>query len=127
MVTVVTMGIGAAALLVGGVAFQGLPRLTARHWAIIGWLAVVNTAFAFTLWNRTLRTLSAMESSILNNTMMFQIAVLAWVFLGEEMSWAQVAGMILAGAGTMVVQLCRPRQGSAFVEPEGDGVGENRT
>jgi len=96
-----------AVLLVGGIAVQGLPRLSAVHWAIIAWLAVVNTAFAFTLWNRTLRTLSAMESSILNNTMMFQIAVLAWLFLGEELGWAQVVGMVLAGAGTLVVQVRR--------------------
>lgn len=106
-VTVVTMGIGASVLLAGGIAAQGMPRLSAIHWAIIAWLAVVNTAFAFTLWNRTLRTLSAMESSILNNTMLFQIALLAWLFLGEELGWYQAAGMILAGAGTLAVQVRR--------------------
>jgi drug/metabolite transporter (DMT)-like permease len=107
-VTVVTMGIGAGVLLAGGIVVQGLPRLSAIHWAIIAWLAVVNTAFAFTLWYRTLRTLSAMESSILNNTMLFQIAVLAWLFLGEDLGWHQVAGMVLAGAGTLAVQVRRP-------------------
>ena len=40
------------------------------------WLALVNSAFAFTLWNRTLRTLSATESSVINNTMLIQIAIL---------------------------------------------------
>jgi len=104
-VTVVTMGIGAIPLLVGGIAVQGLPRLTLTHWAIIVWLAVVNTALAFTLWNRTLRTLSAMESSIINNTMLFQIAVLAWLFLGEPLGGRQVVGMVLAGLGTVLVQL----------------------
>ncbi|MBN1659650.1 MAG: EamA family transporter [Anaerolineae bacterium] len=116
VVTVVTMGIGAGVLLLGGIIVQGLPRLSATHWAIIAWLAVVNTAFAFTLWNRTLRTLSAMESSILNNTMMFQIALLAWLFLGEGLSWYQVAGMILAGAGTFAVQL-RRRTGEGASAP----------
>ncbi|HSJ57455.1 MAG TPA: DMT family transporter [Anaerolineae bacterium] len=111
-VTVVTMGIGAGVLLVGGVAAQGLPRLSIVHWAIVAWLAVVNTAFAFTLWNRTLRTLPAMESSILNNTMLFQIALLAWLFLGEDLGWYQVGGMVLAAAGTLVVQV-RRRGGEA--------------
>ena len=106
-VTVVSMGVGAAVLLAGGVAVQGLPHLTLTHWAIILWLAVVNTAVAFTLWNYTLRTLSAMESSIINNTMLFQIAVLAWVFLGEGLAWHQMAGMILAALGTLLVQLRR--------------------
>jgi drug/metabolite transporter (DMT)-like permease len=104
-VTVVSMGIGAAVLLGGGVATQGWPHLTLVHWLIILWLAVVNTAFAFTLWNLTLRTLSAMESSILNNTMLIQIAVLAWVFLGEQLTLRQIAGMALAAVGTLAVQV----------------------
>jgi drug/metabolite transporter (DMT)-like permease len=101
------MGIGAVVLLVSGIAIQGLPHLTATNWAIIIWLAVVNSAFAFTLWNTTLRTLSAMESSIINNTMLFQIAVLAWAFLGEALTWPKVAGMLLAAIGTLVVQIHR--------------------
>jgi drug/metabolite transporter (DMT)-like permease len=109
VVTVVSMGIGAVVLLVGGMAAQGVPRLDAFHWLIVLWLAVVNSAFAFTLWNVTLRTLSAVESSILNNTMLFQIGILAWLFLGEHLTVRQAAGMVLAGAGTLVVQLRRRR------------------
>jgi drug/metabolite transporter (DMT)-like permease len=104
-VTVVSMGVGAVVLLAAGIAVQGLPPLTLTHWAIILWLAVVNSALAFTLWNHTLRTLSATESSIINNTMLFQIAVLAWLFLGEALTWRQIVGMGLAVLGTLVVQL----------------------
>ena len=92
-------------LLASGVAVQGLPRLALVHWIIILWLAVVNTALAFTLWNHTLRTLSAMESSIINNTMLFQIALLAWLFLGQTLGRRQVAGMVLAALGTLLVQM----------------------
>jgi drug/metabolite transporter (DMT)-like permease len=106
-VTVVSMGFGGLVLLGGGIAVQGLPRLTLTHWGIILWLAVVNTAFAFTLWNHTLRTLSAMESSIINNTMLIQIAVLAWLFLGEPISWRMALGMIFAALGTLLVQIRR--------------------
>lgn len=107
VVTVVTMGIGAVALLVGGFLIEGVPHLKLTHWLIILWLAVVNTAFAFTLWNHTLRILSAMESSIINNTMLFQIALLAWLFLGEELTWRRVLGMVLAALGTLAVQIHR--------------------
>jgi len=110
-VTVVSMGIGAVVLLAAGIVVQGLPRLTLTHWLIILWLAVVNSAFAFTLWNRTLRVLSAMESSILNNTMLFQIALLAWIFLGERLTWREMLGMVLAALGTLVVQIKRNRAG----------------
>jgi len=107
-VTVVSMGIGAIVLLVAGTLIQGFPYLSLTHWAIIGWLAVVNTAFAFTLWNHTLRTLSATESSIINSTMLAQIAVLAWLFLGERLTWQEIIGMALAGIGALIVQLRRP-------------------
>ncbi len=69
-VTVASMAIGGGLLLVLGLIFQGMPALSLASWAIIAWLALINTAFAFTLWNRTLRILSASESAILNNTMM---------------------------------------------------------
>jgi drug/metabolite transporter (DMT)-like permease len=105
VVTAVSMGVGAALLLGVGIASQGWPALSARGWAIVAWLAAVNTAFAFTLWNLTLRRLSAIESSVVNNTMLIQIAVLAWLFLGEPLGARQVVGLVLASAGTLVVQL----------------------
>ncbi|HSM57698.1 MAG TPA: DMT family transporter [Candidatus Sulfomarinibacteraceae bacterium] len=104
-VTVVSMGIGSFILLFAGIVVQGLPALTVRSWLIIGFLALVNTAFAFTLWNHTLRTLSAMESSIINNTMLIQIAVLAWIFLGERLVMVQIGGLALAAIGILLVQL----------------------
>ncbi|MDX1687278.1 MAG: DMT family transporter [Candidatus Promineifilaceae bacterium] len=104
-VTLVSMGVGSAALLGTGVATQGLPAVSLKGWLIIGWLAAVNTAFAFTLWNRTLRELPAVESSIINNTMLIQIAVLAWVFLGERPGGREMAGLALAAVGALLVQL----------------------
>ncbi len=110
LVTVVSMGIGAWALLLGGVAVQGLPQMSAQSWAIVAWLAAVNSAFAFTLWNHTLRTLPAVESSLINNTMLIQIAILAWIFLGEALGVRQIVGLALAALGTLIVQLRRARQ-----------------
>jgi len=126
-VTVVSMGVGAAILLSAGIFTQGLPKLSLLNWAIIGWLAVINTAFAFTLWNLTLRVLSAMESSIINNAMMIQIPVLALLFLGETLSLQEGIGLVLAGTGILIVQL-KPRatkNGSApqrTVAPKNENV-----
>jgi drug/metabolite transporter (DMT)-like permease len=106
-VTVVSMGSGGLLLFLGGLVSQGFPRLTLVQWAIILWLAIVNSALAFTLWNATLRVLSAAESSIINNTMLFQIGLLAWIFLGERLSGREMLGMVLAGLGTLVVQVRR--------------------
>ncbi|MCU0413850.1 MAG: EamA family transporter, partial [Ignavibacteriaceae bacterium] len=59
----------------------------------------------FTIWNLTLRTLSAMESSIINGTMLIQIAVLAWIFLGEAISLQEGLGILIAACGSLFVQL----------------------
>lgn len=107
LVTGVSMGVGAGLLLAAGLAFQGLPSLPWTGWAIIAWLAVVNTAFAFTAWNLTLQELSAMQSSLINSTMLIQIALLAWVFLGERLNGQEIVGMILVGLGALGAQLRR--------------------
>ncbi len=104
VVTGASMGIGALVLLAVGLLAQGLPQLSLFHWGLIAWLAVVNTAFAFTLWNWALRHLSAVEASILNSTMLVQIALLAWFFLGEEITWQEGIGLGLAGLGVLLVQ-----------------------
>jgi len=103
--TASSMAVGAVLLLGVGVALEGWPALDLTGWLIVVWLAVVNTAFAFTLWNHTLRTLTAVESSVVNNTMTIQIAILAIVFLGERLGALQLAGLVLAAAGAAVVQL----------------------
>jgi drug/metabolite transporter (DMT)-like permease len=84
--------------------------VTFRNVLIITWLAVVNTAFAFTLWNHTLQTLDAFESSVINNTMMIQIPILAIIFLGERLTASEFAGLGIAILGTLLVQFSRRRK-----------------
>jgi len=110
VVTGVSMGFGAGLLLAAGLAVQGLPRLSGGGWLILGWLAVVNTAVAFPLWNYTLRYLSAFESSVINSTMVIQIAVLAAIFLDEPLGVRAVTGLVLVGLGGILVQMRRHGQ-----------------
>ncbi len=110
VVTVVSMSVGAVVLLVAGLAIEGWPTLTGRLVAIIAWLAVVNTALAFTLWNRSLRKLAAVESSAINNTMLIQIAALAWVFLGEAPGVVGVAGVLIVSAGAFLTTVSSGRR-----------------
>jgi drug/metabolite transporter (DMT)-like permease len=87
---------------------QGLPSIGLQCWAIIAWLALVNTTIAFTLWNFTLRNLSATESSVINGTMLIWIPILAVVFLDEHITRQELIGLIVAGFGTLIVQLRYP-------------------
>jgi drug/metabolite transporter (DMT)-like permease len=105
VVTTVSMGVGSVALLSGGLLLEGVPVVSPRNWLIILWLSVVNTAFAFVVWNHTLRTLAAVESNIITNLMVVEIAFLGWWFLGERLSALDLLGLGLVIVGTILVQL----------------------
>jgi drug/metabolite transporter (DMT)-like permease len=105
VVTVISMGVGSLVLLTTGILLEKAPVITLQSGMIILWLALINTAFAFTLWNHTLRTLTAMESSIINGTMLIWIAIFAVTLLGENIASKEVGGLIITGVGTLIVQL----------------------
>lgn len=104
-ITLVSMTFGSLILLSFGVAKDGIPVLPVESYISILWLAAINTAFAFTLWNRTLRELTSTESSVINGTMLIQIAILARIFLDEEITIGKLLGMLIASLGAILVQL----------------------
>ncbi len=105
LVTVVSMGVGSLLLLATGFIAEGLPQLDASGWSIVLWLAIVNTGLAFTIWNHTLQSLTAIESTLINNTMLVQIAILAWLFLGEPIRPREAIGLTVAMIGVLIVQI----------------------
>ncbi len=105
IITAVITGFGGLILLCGGVAFQGIPRLDMQGWLIVFWLAAINTALAFTLWNVALRELKAVEANTINNTMLIQIALLAVIFLNESLSVRQWIAIAIVALGVWMVQL----------------------
>jgi drug/metabolite transporter (DMT)-like permease len=105
LVTVISMGVGSVLLLSVGIIFQGLPVISLTSWGIILLLAVVNTAFSFTVWNYTFQTLTAMESSLINSTMLVQVAILSCLFLGTKLDLKEMIGLVLAIFGVLIVQV----------------------
>lgn len=110
VITTISMTFGSVILLTTGIITQGFPSISLLNILLLFWMAVVNTAFAFTLWNKTLQSLTAMESSIINGTMLIQIAVLAWMFLGETITWMEGTGMLIAAGGALLVQIRRVKK-----------------
>lgn len=104
VVTAPSMAVGGVVTLATGLVLDGWPQLAAATWAVVAWLAVVNTAFAFTLWNHTLRSLTATESAAINNTMLVQIALLAWVVLGEGLAGPQWVALLVVSVGIWLVR-----------------------
>ena len=110
VVTIISMGIGSTIMLVSGLIMQGLPKISLTGWGIVFLLAVLNTAFAFTVWNYIQRTLPAMESSFINSTNIVQIAILSWIFLGEKLTGREIFGLALTVFGVLIVQInIRPK------------------
>ena len=100
-----SMFFGAITLLVVAMLTEGLVGVSLDEVAIILWLSFVNTAFAFVLWNHALRQMRAFELSILQNTMLIQIGILAWIFLGEELSTLKITAMGIVFVGIIIVQI----------------------
>ncbi|UCH31292.1 MAG: EamA family transporter [Candidatus Bathyarchaeota archaeon] len=99
-------------MVAGSVMLLGATTLTGNNvslsfdsWLIIGWLSVANTAFAFALWNHALKTLMVYEQSILQNTMLIQVALLSFVFLHDPLTLQKILGMGIVFIGVLVVQL----------------------
>ncbi len=109
VITALSMAVGAAILVLVALGVEGIPTVSVRAWLIIVWLAVVNTALAFTLWNLSLRRLSAVESAGINNTMLIQIAILAWIFLAERPGALQIGGILLVSSGVFLTQAATSR------------------
>ena len=105
VITVISMGFGSIILFIISLIVEGLPNLSLASIIYIIWLAAINTAFAFNLWNLTLRNLTAIESSIINGTMLIQIAIIAWIFLGENLTFVKILGMIITSIGAFLVQI----------------------
>jgi drug/metabolite transporter (DMT)-like permease len=105
IVTGVSMGFGSLLLFIPSVVYYGIPEVSMINIVLFLWMAAVNTSIAFTLWNKTQRILSAAQSSIINSTMLFQVALLAWFFLDEPIHSYQFIGMVSALTGALLVQL----------------------
>lgn len=105
--TAFSMGLGSLFIAVPALTLEAITEVSLSSWAIILWLAIVNTAIAFFLWNYALQRIEAFEISVLQNTMLIQIGFLAWIFLGEKLTIVKLTAMALVFSGTLIVQLRR--------------------
>ncbi|MCG3223388.1 MAG: EamA family transporter [Candidatus Heimdallarchaeota archaeon] len=117
VVTTISMLIGSVVLLVSGIIIEGIPVLSLTSIGYILWLSFVNTAFAFTLWNNVMRKLQAVEISIINNTMLVQIAILALIFLNERPSVLEWIGVAIVAVSALLLQIFKPKRDETQLFP----------
>lgn len=99
------MGVGTVFIAGSAWVYEGFTALSLGGWGIVIWLGVVNTAAAFFLWNHALQRVEAFEISILQNTMLIQIAILSVIFLGEKLTASKMLGTAAVFVGVLIVQL----------------------
>ena len=102
--TTIPLALGGGLLLVVAFPLEGLPGFPILVWGIVLWLALINTAVAYILYNHSLQVLTALEMNVLLNLSPLVTAGLAWFILGERLDVAQAAGMIIVIVGVILVQ-----------------------
>jgi drug/metabolite transporter (DMT)-like permease len=105
VVTGIMMSAGSICLMLFGLATEPIAPLSLISWFYILWLAVVNTALAFTLWTRSQRILRAIDMTLINSTMLPQIVILSILFLGETLDFLDWIGIILLVISVAAVQV----------------------
>ena len=112
VVTGIMMSIGSIFLLLFGLMTESISSLSLMSWIYILWLAVVNTALAFTLWNRSMQVLRALDMTLINSTMMPQIVILSIIFLGEGEGLFLVdwIGLVLLAISVAAVQYLQAKK-----------------
>lgn len=104
------MLVGAVSMLALGLALEPWPVITWKLVGLLLWLGPINGALGFLLWTHSQRGLQAFESTMLNNSMLLQIALLDVLFLSRVLSVRHVAALLLTGLGILTVQLAQRRR-----------------
>jgi drug/metabolite transporter (DMT)-like permease len=127
IITALSMVFGSIALLTFGLGLEGFPNLSLISIFYILWLSVVNTALAFTLWNKTMQKLRAIDSTLINSAMLPQTVILALLFLGEMPDILEWGGLFLLAVSMIVVQVSQATRESSQKESiESPELGKNK-
>ena len=110
-ITAISMLSGSFLLLTAGIISEGFPTALAIMSITYSlWLSIVNTAIAFTIWNKTMQSLRAVDSTLINSTMLPQIVILSLVFLGEAPDLLEWIGLLLLTASVTIVQISQAKK-----------------
>ena len=108
--TTVSMLTGSSVLLFAALLHNGLYVPGIGEALSLAFLASVNTAFAFALYNHTMKTLGAFEIVVFQDSMVIQIGLLSAIFLAEAITFIMAIGMLLVVFGVGVVQHYAPER-----------------
>lgn len=102
--TALPLAIGGGLLLAIAMPFEGVPSASLGTWGLVLFLAAVNTALGYVLYNHSLQSLQAFEMNVLLNLSPVWTALLGWILLGETLTGTQWAGILVVLVGVLLVQ-----------------------
>jgi len=109
IITGLSMVFGSVLLLMLGFMLEGIPNLSFTSIFYILWLSIINTALAFTLWNKSMQKLRAIDSTLINSAMLPQTVLLALIFLGEMPDLLEWLGLGLLTGSMIIVQISQAK------------------
>ena len=117
-VLLIELRVGLAALaLLPIVAVRGGLGEMRRHAGAILMVGVINSALPFSLFAFATLSLTAGFASVLNSTAPLFGALVAWLWLGDRLSGARIAGLVIGFGGVVVLVW-----GRASFKPGGSGL-----
>ena len=102
--TTLPLFIGGAVTIILALFLEGIPQFTRIGLLVVLWLAVINTALGYLLYNHALRELTALEMNTIMNLSPLMTALLSWLILGDKLESIQLIGMIVVIVGVIFVQ-----------------------
>lgn len=94
----------------------GIPYADTVQWERVDvwiWVAIVfsgglSTGLAVAIWNTAVKNVGASNTAVYNNLVPFVALIGGALFLGEAVTWPQVAGGVLIISGLVVMRRSRP-------------------
>lgn len=102
--TAYPLAIGGGLLLLVAIPIEGLPHASLQTWGLVAWLAAINTALAYVLYNHSLQVLTAFQMNVLLNLAPLFTALMGWMLLSEHLTLLQFVGMVVVIVGVGLVQ-----------------------
>ena len=102
--TAYPLALGGGLLLLIAIPVEGIPHASLQTWGLVAWLAAVNTALAYMLYNHSLQVLTAFQMNVLLNLAPLGTALMGWIFLNEHLTLLQFIGMVVVIIGVVLVQ-----------------------
>ncbi|NLI22158.1 MAG: DMT family transporter, partial [Clostridiales bacterium] len=112
------MLVGGAVLLAAGLALEGPPPITGQLVLMLLYLGGVSGALGFHLWTSSQSSLTAFESSGINNLMLVEIALMDWLAFRRTFSALQIAAILLVFGAIVWIQTGRNTPKRKTPDPE---------